>query len=139
MQYEPIQLKGGAQTFDPRLDRVPFFDSRSRNYPAVPKLRGAARPQIRSNTHNFRKYPRWLDQGFEGACVSFGIGHDLLAYPQERLIDDATCRRLYHDMQRRDPWPGGAYPGANPHYEGTSMLAGLQVDKDIRSLEERLL
>lgn len=131
-------LKDGSITQDIRLDRLVHFDPRSREYPAVPKLRGAERPVIRSNTFNFRKYKKWLDQKQQGACVSFGIGHDLMAYPQEREMDDAICRSLYFDIQRRDPWPGGAYPGATPQYEGTSVLAGLQVYKEyLESLDPK--
>lgn len=40
---------------------------------------------------------------------------------------DVTSRWHYWEMQRRDYWQGGAYPGASPHYEGTSADAGGQV------------
>ncbi len=113
---------------DRTFDRLVLFDERSRQHPAVRKLE---RPTIRSNTHNFRKYRRWLDQGKDGACCSFGIGHDALCYPQEIPIDNALARSLYFDMQRRDPWEGGAYPGAEPFYEGTSVLAGLKVYQEL--------
>lgn len=122
-----IVLKDGSTTSDPRLDRLVFFDDRSRNYRAVTRTE---RPTLRSNTHNFRKYPFWLDQGREGACVGFGIGHDAMAYPRETLMDNELCRAHYFEAQKRDYWEGGAYPGANPFYEGTSVLAGLQVYKE---------
>lgn len=131
MQTEPIQLKGGFQTFDRRLDRLPFFDERSRGFPAVPKLRTADRRVLRGNTHNFRKHPGWLDQKREGACVSFGIGHDLMCYPQEFPMHNELCRQLYFEMQKIDYWPGGAYPGASPFYEGTAVLAGLKIYLDL--------
>lgn len=124
------ELKNGVITHDPRLDRIPFFDERSRSYPAVLKLRGAERRRLRSNSHNFRKYKVWLDQLKQGACVSFGIGHNVTAYPQEILMTDEVCRRLYFEMQKIDPWGGGAYPGASPFYEGTAVLAGLQIYRE---------
>jgi hypothetical protein len=34
---------------------------------------------------------------------------------------------IYHEAQKIDPWPGGDYPGAFPQYEGSSVLAGVQV------------
>jgi len=130
MQTEPIQLKGGFTTLDPRLDRLPYFDDRSLEYPALPKLRTATHKPLRSNSHNFRKYPFWLDQRREGACVSFGIGHDLMAYPQEIPMTDELCRTNYFEIQQRDPWPGGAYPGASPFYEGTAVLTGMMFYKE---------
>jgi hypothetical protein len=138
MQTEPIQLKGGFTTLDPRLDRLPFFDDRSLNYPAVPKLRTADRRELRSNTHNFRKFPGWLDQRREGACVSFGIGHDLMCYPQEFPMHNELCRSLYFEMQKIDPWAGGAYPGADPFYEGTAVLSGLHIYRDLLNLIDPL-
>jgi hypothetical protein len=127
MQTEPIQLRGGFETFDPRLDRLPFFDERSRSFPAI----RTAAPRLRSYTHGFRKYPGYLNQFREGACVSFGIGHDVMAYPQEFPMHNELCRQLYFEAQKIDPWEGGAYPGASPQYEGTSVLAGLKVYKDL--------
>lgn len=123
-----ITLRDGSTTQDKRLDRLIQFDTKSKNYPAVRKL---GRDTIRSYTHNFRKYPVWLDQKIQGSCVSFGIGHDLLCYPQEIPVDNALVRSLYFDMQRRDPWPGGAWVGAEPFYEGTSVLAGLGVYQEL--------
>lgn len=124
-------LKDGSTTSDKRLDRLVFFDERSRNFRAVVKTE---RPKLRSNSHNFRKFKAWLDQKSEGACVGFGIGHDVMAYPRELAMYNELCRSLYFEAQKRDPWEGGAYPGASPFYEGTSVLAGLQVYKEYLEL-----
>ncbi len=119
-----VVLKDGSITQDVRLDRLVHFDERSRNYRAVP--RGLSL-KPRSFTNNFRKYPQWLDQKNEGACVGFGIGHDLLCYPQEMPMNNGLARWLYLEAQKIDSWPGGAYPDASPFYEGTSVLATLQI------------
>jgi hypothetical protein len=37
------------------------------------------------------------------------------------LVED-----VYWNAQRTDPWDGGAYPDAAPHYDGTSVLAGVK-------------
>jgi hypothetical protein len=38
---------------------------------------------------------------------------------------------VYHEAQKIDPWHGGSYPGADFYYEGTSVLAGLKVMKNL--------
>lgn len=106
-----------------RLDRIPRFDPRSRQYPVRAAL--PTKP-LRSYTWRCRQ---WYDQGEEGACTAFALAHDASARPRETLgaIPTSTIRRWYYDAQRRDPWPGGAYTGADPFYEGTSVLAAAQV------------
>lgn len=130
-----IELKGGQSTTDPRLDRVPLFDEQSRSYPimAAPVVRRATRP--RSYTWSLGTT---LDQGMEGACVGFGWAHELIARPAVSTgITNAYAReRLYWEIQKRDPWPGGAYPGASPFYEGTAVLTGAQYVKSLGAMEE---
>jgi hypothetical protein len=113
-QHTPIPLKDGSVTFDPRLDRIYEEDWRTLNH-----LLSAALPlDNRTPTTKVWDLNAWLDQGMEGACVGFGCGHDLLATPVPVT-------------QREDPWPGGAYPGADPFYEGTSVLTGMKVLTDL--------
>lgn len=70
----------------------------------------------------------YLDQGQEGACVGFGFAHEAAARPViVHGVDSDFARKIYFAAQKQDPWPGGAYPGAFPFYEGTSVLAGAQV------------
>lgn len=115
-----MKLRGGCETRDPRLDRLPQFDERSRGFPiaaAVPKtLRGRTWP-----------CSAYLDQGSEGACVGFAWAHELVAWPRVFRQDAASARWWYHEAQKIDEWEGGSYPGASPAYEGTSVLAGAKV------------
>lgn len=110
---------------DPRLDRLPQFDPASRRFRAVADIEDRKR---RSYTWGIR--PR-LDQGQEGACVGFGIGQELLARPAvaDPMIVTARYAReiIYWGAQQADEWDGGSYPGAEPQYEGTSVLAGLKT------------
>lgn len=119
-----FQLKDGSFTTDIRLDRVEQFDSRSRSYPLCSATDRLEKP-LRSYT--WRCHPR-LDQGHEGSCVGHAIAHELAARPSEVPMSHQYAREtIYWDAQRIDPWPGGAYPGAAPFYEGTSVLAGVKV------------
>jgi len=65
--------------------------------------------------------------------VGFGIGHELAARPVEvQGLTNAYCReKLYWGAQKADKWPGGAYPGGKPFYEGTSVLAGMKTAKKL--------
>lgn len=113
-------LRGGASTLDPRLDRVPLYDPRSMDY-RIRDVVAAGAPLV---TRSWR-VPLNLDQGREGACVGFGFNHDLCADPVfVRGCSNTRARNDYYDIQREDPWAGGAYPGASPFYEGTSVLTG---------------
>lgn len=103
----------GARTFG----RLIWFDERSWAYP----VRSLAKERARSVLW---RCPSWLDQGREGACVAFAWSHELASDPVPvQGVDETFARQLYYAAQRRDPWPGGAYPGAMPHYEGTTVLA----------------
>ena len=108
-----MRLRGGHETTDPRLDRVPFFDPRSRAYPiaeVVPET-------LRSRSWPCR--PR-LDQGREGACVGFAWSHELAATPKVVGVDNDYAQRLYREAQTVDEWAGESY-------EGSSVLAGAKV------------
>lgn len=118
-----ITLKDGSETKDVRNDRIIQFDERSRNFP----VRGIV--TIRKRRSYTWRCHTYLDQGAEGACVGFGISHELAARPSEvkRLTNKFAREKIYWEAQKRDRWPGGSYPGANPVYEGTSVLAGVKV------------
>lgn len=118
-------LRGGHETEDPRLDRLIHFDERSRKFPIKAAIPAAAK-KPRSYTWRCRE---WFDQGREGACVGFGIGHELAARPSEitGLGNLFLKEEIYWPAQEIDPWEGGSYPGANPFYEGTSVLSGVKV------------
>lgn len=65
----------------------------------------------------------YYDQGSEGACVAYACCRAKTLLERARFL----ARDLYFEAQRIDPWPGGAYPGATPFYEGTAVRAGLEV------------
>lgn len=63
--------------------------------------------------------------------------HELVARPCEvkHLSEDFARTKVYWAAQQIDPWPGGSYPGANPQYEGTSVLAGAKILKKLGYIE----
>lgn len=118
----PILLKNGQATLDPRLDRIRQVDIRSLNFPGSKILLPEEQHSPRSFTWLL---DTWLDQGQEGACVGFGFAHEALARPVKVNVDALYAReQVYWPAQRADEWDGGAYPGADPFYEGTAVLAG---------------
>lgn len=64
----------------------------------------------------------WLDQGAHPHCVGFAWTHWVADGPvaQEEHVDDPFARRLYHEAQKVDEWPGEGYAG-------TSVRAGAKV------------
>ena len=82
---------------------------------------------------NWRDNTEWwefYDQGAEGACVGFAWSRAMTHLNRKKY----AARMLYHEAQRQDPWPGGAYPGAEEFYEGTTVSAGGDV---LRALGHR--
>lgn len=122
-----IKLKDGSVTERKQLDRLVQFDERSRDFPITSYVENKS---WRSYTWRCNE---WLDQGREGACVAYALGHELAARPAEvRGMHDKWLKEdVYWEAQKIDPWPGGAYPGAGsnsePFYEGTSVLAGVKI------------
>ena len=112
-----FELRDGSQTTDPRLDRLRQFDERSRAFPVA-----AVIPPTITRGRTWSVPPR-LDQGREGACVGFGVSHELASYPAAvpSLTND-FAHNLYKQAQKIDPWEG-------ENYEGTSVLAGVKVAK----------
>jgi hypothetical protein len=119
-----ITLRDGSTTFDPRLDRIVQFDHRSRLFGASDVVPVDA--PLKTRVHLSRI---WLDQGREGACVSFSWHTCMATSPKSVLtrIDNASAKQRYYIMQQDDDWPGGEYPGASPVYSGTSVLAGAKL------------
>lgn len=101
------------------LGRIPQHDPRNAGFP-VRSIVGARAP--RSYTWGM---PRGLvlNQGREGACVGFAFAAELAARPAVVPgITDEVGRRIYREAQQNDPWPG-----QEPEFSGTSVLAGVQV------------
>lgn len=121
-----IQLRGGFYTSDPRLDRLKQFDPRSLRF--LSRKAEADLQPIPKHWDVGLIDPVNLDQGYEGACVGFGFGHEAIAEPNpNRWITNEDARNNYYEAQKNDEWEGGAYPGAEPFYDGTSVLAGAKV------------
>lgn len=118
------------------MDRIAELDLRNRDYPVTARLRGA----VVRKSKVWRLERRLMgDQGQEGACVEFGLSHVLACLPVAQalavLARIRAAHLVYWAAQRRDPWPGGSYPGARPVYEGTSELAGMQVLRDMGAID----
>lgn len=125
-------LKDGSTVEDKRLDRLAEFDERSRNFPV---MAGLEEKKIRSYTW---RCDQTLDQGPDGACVGFGVAHELIARPAEvQGLDNKYAKeQIYWEAQKIDWWDGGSYPGGSPFYEGTSVLAGAKIAKRLGWIEE---
>jgi hypothetical protein len=127
------EIKGGNKVADKRLDRVIQFDERSRAY-SIGDIRQKGKV-LRSYTWRCND---WFDQGREGACVGFALGHELAARPSEvgGLDFNFLKKNIYWEAQKIDYWEGGSYPGASPYYEGTSVLAGIKIVKNLNYIKE---
>jgi hypothetical protein len=104
----------------PILDRVPFKDEHSRQYP-VSRLLSAKTPRKNKMWGIPSSFP--LDQGQEGACVGFGWAHELGAFPVMYMVNNDYAQRYYRAAQREDRRMG------NNFSEGASVLAGAKVAK----------
>lgn len=124
------ELRNGSFAPDQRLDRIYELDWRSLNYTVGRKMIQSGTPVYRPRSYTWR-IEQWLDQGYDGACVGFSFAHELTARPQEvtGVTDEYAKKSIYWEAQKIDPWGGGSYPGASPAYEGTSVLAGAQINK----------
>ena len=129
-----IKLRNGSVTEDIRLDRIERFDERSRQFP-VSYTWSKEKKKLRSYTWRCNE---WLDQGKEGACVGYGISHELASRPSEvqDLTNSYAKEQIYWEAQKIDPWEGGAYPGNSSFYEGTSVLAGVKIAQKLGWFDE---
>lgn len=123
-----IQLRDGSTVEDRRFDRIPEYDERSLNFPVAPLL-SAAPPTTKLWTLPDADANNVLDQGQEGACTGFGTTNELRfnPVPVPGLTNQFAREVIYWGAQRIDPWPGGSYPGADPQYEGSSVLAAVKT------------
>jgi hypothetical protein len=119
-----IILKDGSVA-DRRLDRIPFYDKRSLDFRFT--------ADNRKPISKLWPCSKILDQGQEGACAGFGTTHGLIAYPLHNIsLDNKFAKqKIYWPAQKSDPWAGGSYPGAEPFYEGTTVLAALKQAKKL--------
>jgi hypothetical protein len=128
-----IKLRDGSVTKDPRLTRMPWHDPKSLLYGITSIFK--AKRELKTKTWRLTE---WFDQGREGACTGFAVGHELAAYPVAvKDLDNKFCReQLYWEAQKIDPFPGGAYPGAEKFMEGSTVLAAVKVAKRLGYIEE---
>lgn len=123
------QLRGGFVTGDPRLDRLPQFDERSRQYPIrtllaeIPKKRRSYTWSCPVGRGPSGILPPGgaLDQGREGACTGFSVAMEASARPV--LIPGITndiAKLIYKRAQQLDEWAG-------EEYSGSSVLAALKA------------
>lgn len=128
-----MKLRDGSEVQDPRLARIQQFDERSRSFSIMTSVGGAKK----ARSYTWRCLEQF-DQGQQGACVGFAMAHELVARPKEikHLSAAFAQKKIYWEAQKIDPWEGGSYPGAAPAYEGTSVLAGVQILKKLGYIEQ---
>jgi len=133
MKKMKIKLKDGTQVDDPRLNRLEEFDEKSRLY-SIEDIRKEG-VELKSQLWDCDE---WFNQGNEGACVGFALGHHLAAEPDEvdGLSDRFLREKIYWEAQKIDRWPGGEYPGGDPFNSGTSVLAGVKIVKALNLIKE---
>lgn len=104
----------------PKLDRIPYFDERSRAFSVSNIIRKV--PIRKKRVWTPRDYP--LDQGAEGACVGFAWAGELASTPVKYMVDNQFARGLYGKAQAEDRAMGNNWP------EGASILAGAKAAKN---------
>lgn len=120
-------LKNNVETLDPKLDRIPFLDPRSKAYGIG--LAGEAKTKIwHLNTH--------LNQQQEGSCTGCAATHLLMAPPFSLDLDIKFAKGIYWEAQKIDQFPGGSYPGASPQMEGSTVVAAMKVLKNAGHIKE---
>lgn len=104
------------------------FDEKSKKFSQVSP--SAAKKPIISNMHDT---PEAMSQ-IGNSCVGFSLVTNLLCSPKPgnpyELDSNFALRKVYFYAQKRDIYPGGEYPGANPVSGGTSILDGVKALKD---------
>lgn len=130
-----ITLKGGHTTTDPRLDRVPFLDDASKSYTVRDYL--TAHPRTAVQRRRSIIVGPTLDQGNIGGCTGFSISHAMGSSPVcDHKVTDASAIQWYYDNQQNDAEPGGEYPGATPHYSGSTVLASMKTLQQLNFIAE---
>ncbi len=103
--------------------RLPEFDERSRSYPVRGVLFSEGEP-IKAKTW---RRPRAYDQGATSSCVGQSVLGLVNSQPSTGRVPYRTrcglaALRLYDVAQELDEWPG-----KEPDYYGTSVLAGVKA------------
>src|SRR5687767_10764165 len=102
---------------DPRLDRRPEFDEKSRRFLIRDTLTDEQLTlPVRSYTWALPPYlvENPLDQFNEGACVGFYGANEIAARPvPDRFITADIAFLFYFEAQKRDEWAGEDYDGTS--------------------------
>lgn len=108
------------------LGRLVQFDERSRQFSIRELIASSTAP--RSYTWRCDTY---LDQASSSSCVGHSWAHEIIARPAVDHVDSAYAYSVYHRAQQIDEWPG-----AEPSYYGTSVLAGAKATKETGRIAE---
>lgn len=127
-----VTLRDGSKISDSRLDRIAWFDGRSKNYP------------VRSILPSTERVTRiWdcgdhLDQGSEGSCTGHAVAHELISAPKkvQGIDHEFAKKKIYWEAQKIDPFPGGSYPNASPFMEGSTVLSAVKVAQRLGYITE---
>lgn len=127
IKEKTVRDKKGVRLKDRRLGLLFDKDDRSKSF-RLCAVNDARKPFTNRWENNL-----YLDQGKEGACASAAFAHVLASEPNpvQNLTMEYAKNELYWPAQHIDPWPGGSYKGANPFYEGTTLLAILKIAKKL--------
>ena len=123
-----INIKGKLRTITFAC-RPSKLDPVTTRYITVKRGLGAAADAAQLARKAWPYGPR-LDQGTEGACTGFGsVGGGPNSKPDQTspfLTNEYARKVIYWGAQKRDLWPGGAYPWAWPRYEGSTVQAAVE-------------
>lgn len=108
-----------TDTLNPVLDWHPPSESRKEsNQPYRLFAQAGAKDEKDLNLEIFPRSRNWtrklyLDQGREGACTGFGLGHCLGTGFKYWPITDAHARQFYYWARQHDQWAGENYEGSS--------------------------
>lgn len=133
LTFPSIEEQIGAK---PKFGRLILKDERNKEYP-LKKLLRSAKPTVKARKERIWR-PHWQgNQGNTSMCTAYSFlhyfEHDPVRHPRSYgKYKDAPypCidpRILYCEAQQLDPWPGGCNTGQPDSYDGTSVLAMMQV------------
>ncbi len=116
--------RGGA---DRQYGRKEEFDEQSRLW----SIRGMTEIDRPLRSYTWRCDTK-LNQYGDSSCVGCGVAHELAARPVEvRNVTYAFAKKIYRRAQKIDRWPG-----EEPAYFGTSVLAGMKIVRDMGYIKE---
>lgn len=109
------------------LDRIPYFDDRSRHHGISTLL--TTDPFLKREKI-WQTGPSLLDQGTNSGCVGFGLAHELSALTTTRPADNDVARMIYAAARAEDRAMGNHWPA------GASLLAGAKALKQLNLITE---